>query len=55
MNASDGLLSFPDNPLKSIAKSALPTDYTNIVIALAIFYVVLFYWMGRRQIIKHDL
>jgi len=55
MNASDGLLSFPDNPLKSIAKSALPTDYTNIVIALAIFYLVLFYWMGRRQIIKHDL
>jgi len=55
MNASDGLLSFPDNPLKSMAKSALPTDYTPVVIGFAIFYLILFYWLGRRKLIKVDL
>ena len=55
MNASDGLLSFPDNPLKSMAKSALPTDYTPVVIGFAIFYLILFYWLGRRKLIKGDL
>ena len=55
MNASDGLLTFPDNPLKSIAKSNLPTDYTWLVIILAAGYLVLFYWLSRRKIIKSDL
>ena len=55
MNASDGLLSFPDNPLKSMAKSALPTDYTLVVIGFAIFYLILFYWLGRRKLVKGDL
>jgi hypothetical protein len=55
MNASDGLLSFPDNPLKSIAKSALPTDYTPVVIGFALFYLILFYWLGRRKLVKGDL
>jgi ABC-type transport system involved in multi-copper enzyme maturation permease subunit len=55
MNASDGLLSFPDNPLKSMAKSALPTDYTPVVIGFAIFYLILFYWLGRRKLVKGDL
>ncbi|MBS1733838.1 MAG: ABC transporter permease [Bacteroidetes bacterium] len=55
MNASDGLLTFPDNPLKSIAKSNLPTDYIWLVIVLAAGYLVLFYWLSRRKIIKSDL
>jgi ABC-type transport system involved in multi-copper enzyme maturation permease subunit len=55
MNASDGLLSFPDNPLKSMAKSALPTDYTPVVIGFALFYLILFYWLGRRKLVKGDL
>ncbi len=55
MNASDGLLTFPDNPLKSIAKSNLPTDYTWLVIILALGYLFLFYWLSRRNIIKSDL
>ena len=55
MNAADGLLTFPDNPLKSLAKSALPTDYTTVVIAFTCFYVLLFYWIGRQIIVKKDL
>ena len=55
MNASDGLLTFPDNPLKSIAKSALPTDYYWIVIGLAIFYLLFFIWFSRRRFINDDL
>lgn len=55
MNASDGLLTFPDNPLKSIAKSNLPTDYFWIVVLLAAIYLVLFVWMSRYRFIKSDL
>lgn len=55
MNASDGLLTFPDNPIKSFAKANLPTDYTGLVISLAILYVVLFFFLSRRRIIRSDL
>lgn len=55
MNASDGLLTFPDNPLKNIAKGTLPTDYTWLVVTLAVLYVILFFWFSRRRIIKPDL
>lgn len=55
MNASDGLLTFPDNPLKSIAKAALPTDYYWVVIGCAVFYLALFIWISRRRFINSDL
>jgi hypothetical protein len=55
MNASDGLLTFPDNPLKTLAKSNLPTDYTWLVITLALLYIFLFYWLSRRRILRSDL
>lgn len=55
MNASDGLLAFPDNPLKSMAKSALPTDYFWIVISLAVLYLILFTWLSRSRFIHADL
>ncbi len=55
MNASDGLLSFPDNPLKSMAKAAMPSDYTMIVLAFAIAYLLLFIWWSRKKIINSDL
>ena len=55
MNASDGLLGFPDNPLKSMAKQALPTDYFWIVISLAILYLVLFTWLSHRKFTRADL
>ncbi len=55
MNASDGLLTFPDNPIKSMAKTALPTDYYWVVIALALIYLFLFIWFSRRRFLKADL
>jgi ABC-2 type transport system permease protein len=55
MNAADGLLTFPDNPLKSLAKSKLPTDYYWIVLACAIIYLLFFILWSRRKFIKADL
>ena len=55
MSSSDGLLTFPDNPLKSIASSALPTNYYWAVLGFALFYLILFFWLSRRNIIKSDL
>lgn len=55
MNASDGLLTFPDNPLKSMANSVRTSDYFWIVITLALAYLVLFIWWSRKKIIKADL
>jgi hypothetical protein len=55
MNSSDGLLTFPDNPLKSMAKSALPTDYFWVVITLVVLYLVFFTWFSRRKFIHSDL
>jgi ABC-type dipeptide/oligopeptide/nickel transport system permease subunit len=55
MNASDGLLTFPANPLKQLAQSSLPTNYTNLVIALAVFYLLLFIFISRRVVLKRDL
>lgn len=55
MNASDGLLTFPDNPLKSFAKSNLPTDYTWVVVTLVVIYLVLFYFLSKRNINTTDL
>ena len=55
MNASDGLLTFPDNPLKSMAKSALPTDYYWVVIGFVIIYLFFFIWFSRRRFMKSDL
>ncbi|RYG49833.1 MAG: hypothetical protein EOO01_12060 [Chitinophagaceae bacterium] len=55
MNASDGLLTFPDNPLKSIAKSTLPTEYPWVVAAFVVFYLVLFYTISKRKVLKTDL
>lgn len=55
MNAADGLLTFPENPLKVIAKGVLPTDYTMVVMGLAIVYLVLFYWWSNNRMLKTDL
>jgi ABC-2 type transport system permease protein len=55
MNASDGLLAFPDNPLKEMAKSAMPTDYYWVVLGLAIFYLVFFIWASRKKFMNADL
>ena len=55
INAADGLLTFPDNPLKSLAKGTLPTDYYWIVLSLAIAYLLLFVWWSRQKFLKADL
>lgn len=55
MNAADGLLRFPDNPLKSLAQNSLPSNYFWIVLVCAIVYLILFTWWSRRIFIKSDL
>lgn len=55
MNAADGLLQFPDNPLKTATSSNMPTDYNWVVFALAIAYLAIFYFWSRRKFIKADL
>lgn len=55
MNAADGLLEFPDNPIKSMSKAIMPTDYTWLVFALAMAYLILFYIWSRRKFINADL
>lgn len=55
MNASDGLLAFPDNPLKSMASAVRTTDYYWVVLALAVTYLCLFVWWSRKKIINADL
>jgi ABC-2 type transport system permease protein len=55
MNAADGLLTFPDNPLKSLTKDISPTSYTYVVLSFAILYIVLFIVWSRRKYVKADL
>jgi len=55
MNAADGLIQFPDNPLKTMSKAVMPLDYTWLVFALAIVYLFVFYIWARRKFISADL
>ena len=55
MNAADGLLTFPDNPLKSLAKGISPTNYTYVVLGFAIFYLLLFIVWSRKKYMNADL
>ncbi len=55
MNSSDGLLTFPDNPLKSMTKNILPTDYYWVVLSLAVFYLLFFIWASRKRFMSSDL
>lgn len=55
MNASDGLLTFPSNPLKKLAESSLPTNYTGVVIGCALIYLALFFLISRWAVLKNDL
>lgn len=55
MNASDGLLTFPDNSLKSMTQTIMPTDYTWLVMLFAFFYIILFYWLSRKNLLTKDL
>lgn len=55
MNASDGLLTFPDNPIKSMTKMVMPADKPEIVFVLAIIYLILFVYLSHRRFVKTDL
>ncbi len=55
LNAADGLLSFPDTPLKSMAEAALPTNYSGLVLGLACFYILLFVFLAYRSFLRRDL
>jgi hypothetical protein len=55
MNASDGLLTFPENNLKSLAKNVMPTDYTMVVLGFALVYLILFVYFSRKRFMKADL
>jgi hypothetical protein len=55
MNASDGLLTFPDNPIKKLAQSSFPSNYTNLVFGIAIAYLVIFYLLSRKKMLSADL
>jgi hypothetical protein len=55
MNSADGMLTFPENPLKSLTKGVMPTDYPWLVVSLCIAYMVLFYWLTVNRMVKTDL
>ena len=55
MNAADSLLGFPDNPFKTLSKPIMPTDYTWVALALALLYLVLFYFWSRWKFVNADL
>jgi ABC-2 type transport system permease protein len=55
MNASDGLLYSPLDKFSKFGSNVLPSDYTWLVLSLAIAYLGLFYWWTRRRMVKSDL
>ncbi len=55
MNAADGLLGFPDNAFKTMSKTIMPTDYTWVVLTLALAYLVLFYFWATKKFVNSDL
>lgn len=55
MNASDALLTFPDNPIKDMSKMVMPADHTGLVLILALVYLVLFGYFSIRKFVKSDL
>jgi len=55
MNSSDGLLSFPENPLQTLAKQTMPTNYFGVELGFSIGYLLLFIWLTRYVFIKRDL
>jgi hypothetical protein len=55
LNASDGLLEFPDNAVKTMSKAIMPQDITWLVFTLAIVYLLLFFFWARHKFVKADL
>jgi ABC-2 type transport system permease protein len=55
LNASDALLSFPDNPVKSMMASGLPKDTWWILLILAVAFIALFTKWSTSKFLKADL
>jgi len=55
MNASDGLLEFPENAIKAMSKSIMPADYVWVEFVFALLYLVLFYFWATKKFMKSDL
>ena len=55
MNASDGLLTSPFEQFSGMARDIIPTDNNQLVLALALLYVVIFYLWCKRKIMRSDL
>ncbi len=55
MNASDGLLTAPFEQFSGMAKSILPSNFNTVVLAVALAYLVLFYFWSRRKMLRSDL
>ncbi len=55
MNASDGLLTAPFEQFSGMAKSILPSNFNSEVLAMALMYLVLFYFWSRRKMLRSDL
>ena len=57
MNASDGLLHFPENTITNMANNPkiMPHDYMYVSLTLAIIYLFIFFVWSKSRIIKTDL
>ena len=55
LSASDSLIPFPDNPIKSAAKALGPADLMWVAFGCAVAYIILFIWWSRRKFTKADL
>ena len=55
MNASDGLLTNPLDKFSGMTAKFLPSDFTWIVLSLALAYIILFYWWSKKKMLQSDL
>ena len=55
MNAADGLLTFPENPLSSTANKAFATDFVYIILSFAIAYIIIFTWASWKKYRTADI
>lgn len=53
--ASDGLLTFPSNPLKSMTDNLMPSYYPYVIFGFAVGYLLLFYYLMKKNVLKKDL
>ena len=57
MNASDGLLHFPENTITNMANNSkiMPHDYMQVSLMLALIYLFIFFVWSKNRVIKTDL